>query len=68
MRKEAQTADANAAKFVEVVRARAPRGFCAAIRLAAGTAQMTPSEFIRATLSEKLRDAPKQQHEAFNGL
>jgi hypothetical protein len=68
MRKEAQTADANAAKFVEVVRARAPRGFCAAIWEAAGTAQMTPSKFIRATLSEKLRNAPQQHNEAFDGL
>jgi hypothetical protein len=64
MRKEAQTADTNAAKFVEVIRARAPRGFCAAIRVAARTAQMTPSEFIRATLSEKLQNALQQNRGA----
>ncbi len=63
MRKESQTGDANAAKFMEVIRARAPKGFCAAIREAAGTAQMTPSEFIRVTLSEKLRGAPRQERE-----
>jgi hypothetical protein len=56
MCKDSQIADANAARYVEVVRARAPRGFSDAIRQAAETRQMSQSEFIRAALSEKLRD------------
>jgi hypothetical protein len=53
MCKEAHTA--NAAQYVEVVRARAPRGFSEAIRAAAETRRMTQSEFIRSALAEKLQ-------------
>jgi hypothetical protein len=44
----------NPAQFVEVVRARAPRGFSDAIREAAETRRISPSEFIRRALAEKL--------------
>jgi hypothetical protein len=47
----------NPATYVEVVRARAPRGFSAAIREASTSAQMTTSEFIRLALAEKLRQS-----------
>ncbi len=54
MCKEAHTA--NAAQYVEVVRARAPRGFSEAIRAAAETRRMSQSEFVRSALVEKLRN------------
>jgi hypothetical protein len=63
MHKEAQIADATA-RYVEVVRARAPRGFSDAIRQAAETRQMSQSEFIRAALSEKLQGVTHQDREA----
>jgi hypothetical protein len=66
MCKEAHTA--NAAQYVEVVRARAPRGFADAIREAAGKSQRTPSEFIRVALSEKLQAALQQKSSATPGV
>jgi hypothetical protein len=65
MDKESQFAEAvNVARFVEVVRARAPRGFSEAVKQAAQANQLSTSEFIRAALQEKLRDASLQEREA----
>ena len=65
MDKETQIAEAvNAARFVEVVRARAPRGFSQAVKQAAQANQISTSEFIRAALQEKLRDASPREREA----
>ncbi|WP_292530423.1 hypothetical protein [Methylocystis sp.] len=65
MDKEYQIAEAvNAARFVEVVRARAPRGFSEAVKQAAQANQLSTSEFIRAALAEKLQGASPQEREA----
>lgn len=65
MDKETQIAEAaNAAQFVEVVRARAPRGFSEAVKRAARANQLSTSEFIRAALQEKLQGASPQEREA----
>lgn len=59
----------NPAKYVEVVRARAPRGFVDAIRQAAETRQITQSEFIRRALAEQLQGEHSQNGERLiNGV
>lgn len=65
MRKESQIAEAvNAAEFVEVVRARTPRGLSEAVKRAAQANQISTSEFIRAALCEKLQSTSPQEREA----
>lgn len=47
MQTEAISHPKNAARFIETVRARAPRGFSEAVKQAAEANQLSTSEFIR---------------------
>lgn len=51
----------NAAQFVEVVRARAPRGFSEAVKRAAEANQVSTSEFMRRALAGAIEQARASQ-------
>lgn len=47
----------NAAQFIETVRARAPRGFSAAVKRAAEANQLSTSEFVRRALAGAIQQS-----------
>lgn len=46
----------NAARFIETVRARAPRGFADALKQAARADGLTASEFVRRAVAGAIRE------------
>ena len=52
----------NAARFIETVRARAPRGFAEAVKQAAQANQLSTSEFVRRAVAGAIeRSAAKAE-------
>jgi hypothetical protein len=47
----------NAARFIETVRARAPRGFSEAVKRAAQANQLSTSEFVRRAVARAIEQA-----------
>ena len=51
----------NAARFVEVIRARAPRGFSEAVKRAASANQLSTSEFVRRALAGAIEQSTTER-------
>ncbi|MGJ0454171.1 MAG: hypothetical protein ACR65T_13230 [Methylocystis sp.] len=53
----------NAARFIETVRARAPRGFTEAVKRAAQANQLSTSEFVRRAVAGAIEQSAAKAEE-----